>query len=98
MAMNRYRLNWIVGYIRSADEFPFSVEDVSEDLDRILSFFDVVESLTIEEQQELKGDLKLLALAEEEAEVVRLLAEKDMVEVAEAPQLVSSFEDKLRVR
>ena len=96
--MNRFRLNWIVGYIRSAGEFPFSVEDVAEDLDGVLSFFDVVESLSAEECQELKGDLKLLALVEEEAEVVRLLVEKGMIEVAEAPQLVSSCEDKLRVR
>ena len=96
--MNRFRLNWIVGYIKSAGEFPFSVEDVAEDMDGILRFFDVVESLSAEECQELRGDLKVLALAEEEAEVVRLLVQKDLNEGAEASQLVSSFEDKLHVR
>jgi len=46
-------LNKIVGYIRSAREFPFSVEDVEEDLDAVLEHFGFSAELTGDEQQQL---------------------------------------------
>jgi len=98
MAVNRFKLNRIVESIGFSGEFPFNVEDVFHDLDRILHFFNIVEPLTDEEREELMEDLEILALQEEQSEVIRLLLENDLIELDEATQLALSHEDKLRVR
>jgi len=74
--MNVVLLNSVIGYIRSQDDFPFNVEEVEEDIDEILLFYNVFESFSAQEWDVLKAELKKLALAEEQAEVARLVEEE----------------------
>lgn len=69
---NRFKLHYVVERIRYAGDFPFEVEDVAEDLDKVLGFFGIEEEFDRHELKTLQEELIPLALAEEFAEATRL--------------------------
>ena len=73
--MTPLQLHWMVEKVRSADGFPFDVEDVEERLPEVLAFYGFAEELTEREAAEVRRDLVALAEATQEAEMVRLVAE-----------------------
>jgi len=71
--MSSLKINSIVEYIKSRNEFPFDPEDVEEDLPGVLGFFGFCELLDKEEASTLKQALTALAFEDQEAEVIRML-------------------------
>ena len=86
--MNRLKVHRIVGLIRMRHEFPFDVDDVVEDLDGVLNFFEIFEALANQEKMLLTEELVKLALVEEYREVARMASKNhpehplDFVDVA----------------
>ena len=71
--MNRYKLHTAVEYIKTQPEFPFDVYDVEDDVQQVLAYFGLHPQLDDEERNELKRDLRELALASELAEIERVV-------------------------
>ena len=71
--MNRYKLHTAVEYIKTQPEFPFDVYDVEDDVQQVLAYFGLHPQLDDEERNELKRDLRGMALANELAEIERVV-------------------------
>ena len=71
--MNRYKLNYIVEYIRHQSEFPFDVIDVDDGVEHVLAYFGLHPELDDAERDELHGELVEMASEAELAEVARLV-------------------------
>ena len=72
--MNPLKLHCIIEYIREQPDFPFEAEDVDEDLMGILSHYGFeILTLTTEETEELRRELRRSAWAEQDREVIRLV-------------------------
>ncbi|MBT4820310.1 MAG: hypothetical protein HOJ57_28595 [Lentisphaerae bacterium] len=76
--MNRLRIHGIVEYIKRADEFPFDTDEVEEDLGKVLEFFGIADRLYVDEEDVLRIELRELALAEEYAEVERIVRQGEL--------------------
>ena len=67
--------HWVVEKIRSADDFPFDIDDVEERLPEVLAFYGFADPLGERDTVELRRDLLVLAEVRQEAEMVRLTAQ-----------------------
>lgn len=74
--MNRLKMNKIVGYIESQNEFPFDVLDVTENFWQVLEYFCIYVVLDAEEQKVIQTELQEIAEAAQTAEMVRLAAKE----------------------
>jgi hypothetical protein len=84
--MNRLILHSIIEHIKGKGEFPFDVEDVDQDVQNILCFFNILDPFDKDDTELLREALRKMALEEEEAEAVRLAVEAGWVnEVDIAP-------------
>lgn len=75
--MKSQKVHRIVEYIRLQAEFPFDSDEVIEELDKILHFFDIHEELTGEEKELLEKDLSKLAIEEEFREMENIAEKQD---------------------
>jgi hypothetical protein len=61
----------MVEYMKSADDFPFDVEDVENEIHTVLSWFGIIEYFNADELAILKEDLRQMALKQEYREMTR---------------------------
>lgn len=74
--MNRLKLNKIVSYMETQNEFPFDVWDVKEDFWKVLDYFCIYVVLNAEEQEVIQTDLQKLAEIAQTAEMARVAAKE----------------------
>ena len=79
--MDRYKVHWIVGYIRGQAAFPFDVIDVNDGIDEVLRYFGIYLELDEAERVEIRRELVGLASETELAEMARLLEQHPMPEL-----------------
>ncbi len=70
--MNNAKVNRIIGYIRTQDEFPFDVFDV-EDSESVLGYFGFYPELDDQERMEIQQELRKLAESAQTAEIARIM-------------------------
>ncbi len=75
--MQSLRVHKIVEYIKQREEFPFDGDDVLEELDKVLCFFNILDQLSQEEENLLRDDLFKLAVEEEVREVGYLAGQRE---------------------
>jgi len=80
----------IVEYIKQRGEFPFDSDEVIEELDKVLYYFDVYDQVNEEEKNLLKDDLLKIAFAEEDREIVHLAGLREI-------EISSSKEKQLKL-
>ena len=74
--MSSYKVHAIVECLKQ-QEFPFDAFEIEEELDKVLLFFNIYETLTSEERYILKKDLVSIALAREFSEMALMTTEQD---------------------
>jgi len=70
--MNKIKLNKIVSYIESQNEFPFDLLDVQDEFSKVLGYYSLQGHLNWNEQDVLQEELVKLAEAVQTKEMVRM--------------------------
>ncbi len=79
--MNRYKLNYILEYIKQQSEFPFDVLDVNDGVEPILAYYGLHPELDDDEKDEIRAELVGIASECELAEIARLVDRAEPVDL-----------------
>lgn len=75
--MQSLKVHKIIEYIKQRGEFPFDTDEVIEELDKVLCFFNIYDELAKDEKGLLKDDLVKLAIAEQNREMALLAGQRE---------------------